>query len=249
MKKGFTLIELLAVIVILAIIALIATPIILGIINDAREESNERSVELYASAVRNGIAAHQLTEGSVAAGTYTKETLPFDVDVDGKVVCDTIKIYKDGSIYVADCTVNGAAVDYTYGINKYEPQYYGFLSGTINSTMAPAEPSTVPPTGRNIYLGYDVAAGKVSTGYVCFKRNGIEHCLKGTDAEAYATNKTVLEDVFKDVESACSLTTGYFYCSADSLYAIAHSTGNVVADDGDAECYVYDDGRFDCDEL
>ena len=43
-KNGFTLIELLAVIVILAIIALIATPIILGIINDAREESNERSV-------------------------------------------------------------------------------------------------------------------------------------------------------------------------------------------------------------
>ena len=36
MKKGFTLIELLAVIVILAIIALIATPIILGIIDDAR---------------------------------------------------------------------------------------------------------------------------------------------------------------------------------------------------------------------
>ena len=61
MKKGFTLIELLAVIVILAIIALIATPIILGIINDAREESNERSVELYASAVRNAVAAYQLT--------------------------------------------------------------------------------------------------------------------------------------------------------------------------------------------
>ena len=58
MKKGFTLIELLAVIVILAIIALIATPIILGIINDAREKANERSVELYASAVRNAMAAY-----------------------------------------------------------------------------------------------------------------------------------------------------------------------------------------------
>ena len=56
-KNGFTLIELLAVIVILAIIALIATPIILGIINDVREKANERSVELYASAVRNAVAA------------------------------------------------------------------------------------------------------------------------------------------------------------------------------------------------
>jgi len=50
-KKGFTLIELLAVIVILAIIALIATPIILGIIRDSQENSALRSVEGYGSAV------------------------------------------------------------------------------------------------------------------------------------------------------------------------------------------------------
>ena len=36
-KKGFTLVELLAVIVILAIVALVTTPIILNTINDARE--------------------------------------------------------------------------------------------------------------------------------------------------------------------------------------------------------------------
>ena len=51
MKKGFTLIELLAVIVILAIIALIATPIILGIINDARDSARERTAELVAKEV------------------------------------------------------------------------------------------------------------------------------------------------------------------------------------------------------
>lgn len=45
-KKGFTLIELLAVIVILAIIALIATPIVLGIINDARKSSANESAKL-----------------------------------------------------------------------------------------------------------------------------------------------------------------------------------------------------------
>ena len=38
-KKGFTLIELLAVIVILAVIALIATPLIMNVINDARKNS------------------------------------------------------------------------------------------------------------------------------------------------------------------------------------------------------------------
>ena len=50
-NKGFTLIELLAVIVILAIIALIATPIILGIINDARKSAKERSAELVYTGV------------------------------------------------------------------------------------------------------------------------------------------------------------------------------------------------------
>ena len=50
-NKGFTLIELLAVIVILAIIALIATPIILGIINDARNSAKDRSAELVYTGV------------------------------------------------------------------------------------------------------------------------------------------------------------------------------------------------------
>ena len=79
-RKGFTLIELLAVIVILAIIALIATPIVLNIINDAREKANERSVELYASAIKNGIAAHQLRTGKeVLPGTYNETNkLPFE---------------------------------------------------------------------------------------------------------------------------------------------------------------------------
>ena len=43
MKKGFTLIELLAVIVILAIIALIATPLIMNVIDEAKRGSFENS--------------------------------------------------------------------------------------------------------------------------------------------------------------------------------------------------------------
>lgn len=51
-NKGFTLIELLAVIVILAIIALIATPVILGIINDTRTEAKRRSAEMVYTGVQ-----------------------------------------------------------------------------------------------------------------------------------------------------------------------------------------------------
>ena len=42
-KKGFTLIELLAVIIILAVIALIATPIVLNVIDSARKSANKDS--------------------------------------------------------------------------------------------------------------------------------------------------------------------------------------------------------------
>lgn len=63
MKKGFTLIELLAVIVILAIIALIATPIILGIINDARDEAKERTAELVVSSVELAYSTAFMDEG------------------------------------------------------------------------------------------------------------------------------------------------------------------------------------------
>ena len=113
MKKGFTLIELLAVIVILAIIALIATPIILGIINDAREKSNERSVELYASAVRNAVAAYQLT------GTTTPKSFgDLDIQYDGKVECTTEELYEDGRFYLEGCTVNGGEKTYNYGTKQ-----------------------------------------------------------------------------------------------------------------------------------
>ena len=44
-KKGFTLIELLAVIVILAVIALIATPIVLNLIKTAKKGAFARSAE------------------------------------------------------------------------------------------------------------------------------------------------------------------------------------------------------------
>ena len=112
MKKGFTLIELLAVIVILAIIALIATPIILGIINDAKRESNERSIDMYANAAKQAIARYQLNNTGVPTSFDQ-----LNIEYDGATVdCSTKKINSDGSIYLADCKVGDTLVEgYTYG--------------------------------------------------------------------------------------------------------------------------------------
>ena len=59
-KKGFTLIELLAVLVVLAILALITIPLVIGIIKNAREKSNERSIEAYGRAVENAVGVYLL---------------------------------------------------------------------------------------------------------------------------------------------------------------------------------------------
>ncbi len=70
-KKGFTLIELLAVIVILAVIALIATPLIMNVINDARKNSFKDSAYGIKKAVELRIAEENLVG----------EAISFKVDV------------------------------------------------------------------------------------------------------------------------------------------------------------------------
>ncbi|MBE6138733.1 MAG: type II secretion system protein [Firmicutes bacterium] len=70
-KKGFTLIELLAVIVVLAIIALIATPIVMNVISNAQKGAAERSADNYVKAVETLIATKRLDGEPVEDGTYT----------------------------------------------------------------------------------------------------------------------------------------------------------------------------------
>ena len=52
MKKGFTLIELLGVIIALAIVATIATPIILNIVNHAQTEGSKRTADSIGDALK-----------------------------------------------------------------------------------------------------------------------------------------------------------------------------------------------------
>jgi len=74
-NKGFTLIELLAVIVILAVIALIATPLIMGTITKAKKNSAVDSAYGYMKAVEQAIGEHQVDdptgEFDVAGKTFT----------------------------------------------------------------------------------------------------------------------------------------------------------------------------------
>ncbi len=70
-RKGFTLIELLAVIVILAIVSIIATPTILGVIEKARKGAAKQSALGYIAAVEKQVAINQVkNEDLINDGTY-----------------------------------------------------------------------------------------------------------------------------------------------------------------------------------
>ena len=76
-NKGFTLIELLAVIVILAIIALIATPTILGVVDTARKGAAESSILGYIDAVEKQAMINEMdeTKDSITDGEFTLKEL------------------------------------------------------------------------------------------------------------------------------------------------------------------------------
>lgn len=111
-NKGFTLIELLAVLVILAIIALITTPIILGVINDSRESAAEDKTWAYVDAVENAFALDQanadpvtlpLTDQSIT-GTVGQEEIRVSGDV---AEGGTYSINEDGLVTVNNLVFDG----------------------------------------------------------------------------------------------------------------------------------------------
>ena len=128
-NKGFTLIELLAVIVILAIIALIATPMILNVVETAREGAAKSSVLGYVDAVEKQIMINQVDneEGNeIADGTYTIETngaikstatgaKAITIDVKGEAP----KLPENGTMTID----NGEITATTFEMGKYTIDY------------------------------------------------------------------------------------------------------------------------------
>ena len=194
-ERGFTLIELLAVIVILAIIALIATPVILGIINNAKEESDKRSIEMYAKAIENAVVTHQLTKNENIAGSFNTtdgenliligETEPkLTIDYNGNVVCNTIEIYADGTLYLANCKVNKEEVETIYGnkasfatddwgtiLSNIKAGYMYEVGQTREISLTGFTNEEKDENGNNIGTYTIRIANKTNTGDVCTKEN------------------------------------------------------------------------------
>lgn len=138
MKRGFTLIELLAVIVILAIIALIATPIILNIVTDSKVESIKISAENYLDAVEQALARRNMTgEFKPTTCTIISTGLscngyiePLKIDIDGKTSTKgTIKfdnsMVSKGTTFILDNYIVSVNDDNKITIKPYtEPKSF-----------------------------------------------------------------------------------------------------------------------------
>ena len=124
-KKGFTLVELVVVIAILGILAAIAIPSVVGIINNAQNNSKESNAEQLTSAVK-------LLYSGVAGGTITKETP--DDELNALAASKSTKLpSKEDTVSTkkakADALVLQDAVDYlglTSKFNATNIKDYGY---------------------------------------------------------------------------------------------------------------------------
>ena len=120
-KKGFTLIELLAVIVILAVIALIVTPIVTGIIKSAKEQANARSVEGHVKNIENAIILNAFARAGdmKAFDNKTKTEIEAIVTAENDPVTCASYTILNGTVQSAEgCSATGWSKTYTYTIGN-----------------------------------------------------------------------------------------------------------------------------------
>ena len=140
-KKGFTLIELLAVIVVLAVIALIATPIVLNLVKTAKIGAAEQSITGYVKAIENTIIKDMINNKEVSDGTYKYNSI--EADISGKRPTGGKYTVKNGKVESGNFCVDGYTIEYKNGTSKYNKDKE---CGNVGSTK-------VDSTGTDTHKG------------------------------------------------------------------------------------------------
>ncbi len=163
-KYGFTLIELLAVIVVLAIIALIATPIVMNTIKRSKKGAAERSADSYVKQVEVAVATERLNKNEVLDGEY-QITSDGNLCRDKSASCSDDKKIKiemngtkptSGKIKITNGSVDKSSSTMTIG--DYDVTY--------NSTKKTYE-TTEKGTSTKTYANGEVVYFNVTTGEKC----------------------------------------------------------------------------------
>ena len=220
-KKGFTLIELLAVIVVLAIIALIATPIVMNTIKNAKKGSAERGADNYIKQVETAIATSKLDGKDVADGTYAIDengnltgnglTEPITIEMNGEKPKSGSIVIKNGQVTTDSImTIGDYTVSYNPTTKKYEATEKSNTTTVYrNSTDTIKIGDVIDPNDTSKFTKDTSTLGK-------------SHYLKH-----------VLDKDNKVIESyACAILKGKEYCLTNGEYGYAENpsdyTGNVL---------------------
>ena len=122
--RGFTLIELIGVLVIMAILALIVTPLVMNIIRKARISADKRSIDAYGRSIELAVASCLLDTGK-----FPTDVSELTIEYSGsEVVCETTQLNPDSSVFLAECTVAGRSIEYAYGSDN-SPSYEAYSVG------------------------------------------------------------------------------------------------------------------------
>ena len=146
-KKGFTLIELLAVIVVLAIIALIATPIVMNTIKKSKKGAAERSADSFVKQVETTVETERLSGNIMEDGEYEitsdgnlckdksascSDENKIKIEMNGtKPTSGKVKI-TNGIVQISTkLTVGDYDIKYNEDNKKYEATEKGSTSSTV----------------------------------------------------------------------------------------------------------------------
>ena len=272
-KKGFTLIELLAVIVILAIIALIATPIVMNVIENARKGAAERSAENYIDAVELAIASKRL-DGPVADGEYevmsngnlcngtvsgtTCTGTELTVEVNGdkpeaggkiKVVNGQVVTSSETKMTIGDYTASyntEGKIEATKGKVVYSfPEETVSMGAKLSTFEFVENPATLD---KEVYLKYDVDAdNQVSAAYACAILDGKEICLQGgkdKNGNTYYNQNKEFSEKIDNGSGLCQFDTTDFFCQEYSDFLEANI--HIYASQTDGSVYSNIDLMYVC---
>ncbi len=155
-RNAFTLIELLAVIVVLAIIALIATPIVMNTIKKSQKGAAERSADNYIDAVETAVATKRLDE-IILEGEYVIQPdgnlCPLSgcgendkdkviIEMEGNKPTGGTIIIKDGQVTTdSTMTIGEYDVSYDETVKKYTAIKLETYSITYNLTNVSGDSS------------------------------------------------------------------------------------------------------------
>ena len=181
LKKGFTLIELLAVIIILAIVVLIATPIILNVINDARVSAGHSEANMIYSGINNYCATSAMEQElngteDICADGITKEEIEQMVNL-GNADVESVT-YSNGK--VTSLVVNSNTHKFTLcGDGSFvmdDEDCGGLIEVSIGATVLAQFPElvttdngcTTPGDNNYSYMGGCYIKGNPNTNYIWY---------------------------------------------------------------------------------